>query len=163
MAGARRPPRVTSSTRGSVRALHWWPTRSRAPRSFFIVPAAPPASLQRLLHRVSTFLALVSERRTPALVLPEPRPRPRAGDVDVGPSPSTPGTSTPGRRGERRRRPIASTWAQRQRFLFVEMFCLRRRILRHSTRAPARGVGVDTTPARRPRRRPSGNCFVIFV
>ncbi len=22
---------------------------------------------------------------------------------------------------------------------------------------------VDTTPARRPRRRPSGNCFVIFV
>jgi len=28
----------------------------------------------------------------------------------AGPSPSTPGTSTPGRRGERRRRPIASTW-----------------------------------------------------
>ncbi len=39
-----------------------------------------------------------------------PRRRAQAGDVDVGPSPSTPGTSTPGRRGERRRRPIASTW-----------------------------------------------------
>ena len=25
------------------------------------------------------------------------------------------------------------------------------------------GLQVDTTPARRPRRRPSGNCFVVFV
>ena len=25
------------------------------------------------------------------------------------------------------------------------------------------GLQVDTTPARRPRRHPSGNCFVIFV
>src|SRR5437867_2755794 len=45
---------------------------------------------------------------------PGRRRRAQAGDgdvgVDVGPSPSTPGTSTPGRRGERRRRPIASTW-----------------------------------------------------
>ena len=50
----------------------------------------------------------------------------------------------------------------------------RRRILRHSTRAPARGVRAANDPvgwpprgsiplARRPRRRPSGNCFVIFV
>src|SRR2546429_350846 len=41
---------------------------------------------------------------------PGRRRRAQAGDGDVGPSPSTPGTSTPGRRGERRRRPIASTW-----------------------------------------------------
>src|SRR5436309_5472859 len=74
MAGAGRPPRVTSCTRGSVRVLHWWPTPWRAPWSFFIVPAATPASLQRLLHRVSTVLALVSEHRIPALVLVETRP-----------------------------------------------------------------------------------------
>src|SRR5438093_1153212 len=57
----------------------------------------PEFSSERLSHRSA--IGPAGRRR-----------RAQAGDVDVGPSPSTPGTSTPGRRGERRRRPIASTW-----------------------------------------------------
>src|SRR5436309_5333201 len=57
----------------------------------------PEFSSERLSHRSA--IGPAGRRR-----------RAQSGDVDVGPSPSTPGTSTPGRRGERRRRPIASTW-----------------------------------------------------
>src|SRR5439155_13554503 len=67
------PPRGVGPRRaaGGVRR---GASASGVPRSFFIVPAATPGSLQRLLHPVSTFLALVSEHRIPALVLVEARP-----------------------------------------------------------------------------------------
>src|SRR6266571_5253075 len=52
------------------------PDRVRPPssKSFLFVLAASQGSLQRLLHRVSTFLALVGEHRIPALVLLEAHP-----------------------------------------------------------------------------------------
>src|SRR6266567_4509914 len=43
-------------------------------KSFLFVLAASQGPLLRLLHRVSTFLALVGERRIPALVLLEAHP-----------------------------------------------------------------------------------------